>query len=885
MRLALKSYQRTTLQKLGDYCAAVRAEALAGARRPERDAFERETDGRIYYSPPGFEGTPYICLRLPTGGGKTLLAAHSVATIAKKLLADDYPACLWITPGTTIRDQTLKGLTTRDHPYHLALRESLGGDIEVMTLEDALARGNVLRTRSPVIIVTTIQSYRLRDERSGEELEATRRIYRDSGYLQDMFEGLPASTTARLSKDEKGLVYYSLANALMLRRPVVIMDEAHNARTATSFDSLARFGPSLVLELTATPQQEHDPANERYASNVLHAVSALELKSEHMIKLPVELASREEWLDVLAATVQRRRELETVAASYSEETGHPPIRPIALIQAQAQSRTRETQTPDVIKRALLERLHVPPEEIRICTGSLDEIGDEDLMSPDSRVCYVITVDKLREGWDCPFAYVLGSIGNAATATAVEQLLGRVLRMPYAIETGLPALDRAYAFVLSRDVAQTAMELRDRLVQSCGFDRGSAADALRVSATMPQGQIAFGGIPLSAAPPTDKLPDTLRGRTTYNQQTQTLEVAGSLSQREATALRQLVTSDADRQAIEEYWQRERPPGTAPKRLGQYAPPVRVPRLTVLVGASRTLFEPEELDTFSWNLDECDYVVTREHFADEVRVGQRASVDVSATGSIVSMSPEDVLLRQLELVGEGDDWQPVELARWLDSELHRGGAFAGLSKAESQPWLMRAVEHLTKKRGLSLPVVVRRRHALADLLRGRIAEHFRRQARRAAEQLIELAPTAIETSPEMMFEIQESEYAPYHQFANHHFRKHAFELVSSLNTEEAECATQIDNDARVARWLRNLDRESQRGFYLPKSPGKFFPDFIVERTDGVIALVEYKMRKLASDPEELHKRAVGNLWAGRSNGSGRFAWVVERDWAELDRQLSV
>ena len=120
-------------------------------------------------------------------------------------------------------------------------------------------------------------------------------------------------------------------------------------------------------------------------------------------------------------------------------------------------------------------------------------------------------------------------------------------------------------------------------------------------------------------------------------------------------------------------------------------------------------------------------------------------------------------------------------------------------------------------------------------------------------------------------------------NHHFRKHAFERVSAMNGEEAECATQIDDDARVKRWLRNLDRESQRGFYLPKSPGKFFPDFIVERTAGVVVLAEYKMGKFANDDEEQHKKSVGQLWESRSDGHCRFAWVVSKNWAELDRKL--
>ena len=231
-------------------------------------------------------GGTYFCLRVPTGGGKTLIASHAVGTIAKHLGHQDRPLCLWVTPSTTVRDQTLKGLRDRQHPYREALQAGLGGEaLEVLTLEEALAANRAMVSSAAVIVVTTIQSYRI-DE------EANRKVYQDNGYLMDHFSGLPSWVREQLAEPESGRVALSLANVMKLRAPVVIMDEAHNARTRISFDSLARFGPLAVLELTATPQQDHDPTREKYASNVLHAVSALQLKREDD-KVPVELESRQ----------------------------------------------------------------------------------------------------------------------------------------------------------------------------------------------------------------------------------------------------------------------------------------------------------------------------------------------------------------------------------------------------------------------------------------------------------------------------------------------------------------------------------------------------------------------------------------------------------------
>ena len=199
-------------------------------------------------------------------------------------------------------------------------------------------------------------------------------------------------------------------------------------------------------------------------------------------------------------------------------------------------------------------------------------------------------------------------------------------------------------------------------------------------------------------------------------------------------------------------------------------------------------------------------------------------------------------------------------------------------------MRVIEGLASGRGASIPVIVRRRNELAQLLRARVAAHGRAQARKAAEDLIRQRPESIEASPASALELDEGSYSPYVLFEGHRFRKHAFELVGWMNNDEKECAIRIDDHPNVRRWVRNLDRETQNGFWLPKSPGKFFPDFIVELNDGKIVAAEYKNAGLASQAEEQHKRAVGELWARRSDSTCRFAWVVERDWGELERQLA-
>jgi type III restriction enzyme len=883
--LQLKEYQQESLDAIGRFCDAVRGAVGRNAVRPVHDAYYTET-GRDFIQVPQLPNVPYVCLRVPTGGGKTLIAAHAVGVIAKRLGHLDRPLCLWVTPSTTIRDQTLRGLQDESHPYYGGLRDSLGGGKpEVLTMEDALGRArSAMLTASPVIIVTTIQSYRIRNER-GEQEESTRRVYEDNGYLMDNFAGLPQWLREQLAEPATGRVTLSLANVMKLRGPIVIMDEAHNARTGVSFDSLARFGPLAVLELTATPQQDHDPDREQYASNVLHAVSALQLQREGMIKLPVELESRDNWLDVLTLTVQRRRQLQERADSWGRENGRF-IRPIALIQAQPRSRTRETHTPEAIKTAL-GQLGVSAERIRIAIGDRDELGAEDLRARDCIVEYIVTVEKLREGWDCPFAYVLGSVGNVATETAVEQLLGRVLRMPEAIPTGVAELDRAYAIVQSPDIVRTAQCLCDSLVRRCGFDAESVGDAFRVHRHADgQGLLPVATIPVSEPVDVGQLPESVRGKIRYDADSETLHVHEPLSREETAILRDSLPTPTDKAAVEEYWKSERAVGTAAKALDEYAPPLRVPQLVVKDGLRCYLFEPEELDEFSWDLDSCSPALTEADFSIDLNVGAQVSLGVTDGGGMRIGGVQQVILRQLSFVAEGDDWSKPELVRWLDSELHHGGGFRGLPKAQSQAWLLRVVDSLLADRGADLRVLVRKRHDLANVVIRRIAAHGRQQVRVAANLLLAGASSRhLETSTDLPAMLEEHNYGPYHEYRGmKSLPKHAFTKIGDMRDEESECAKRINDHPNVKRWVRNLENESAGGFSLPLSPGRFFPDFIAELEDGRLAIVEYKNSTLAQADKEKHKKDVGMLWAARSEGHCVFAWIVDRDWATLTSALA-
>lgn len=110
---------------------------------------------------------------------------------------------------------------------------------------------------------------------------------------------------------------------------------------------------------------------------------------------------------------------------------------------------------------------IPEAEIKIKTASTDELKGIDLMAADCPVKYIITINALKEGWDCPFAYILASLADKSSAVDVEQILGRVLRQPYVMRHTNPMLNMSYVLTASAKFHDTLQSIVKAL-QDSGF---------------------------------------------------------------------------------------------------------------------------------------------------------------------------------------------------------------------------------------------------------------------------------------------------------------------------------------------------------------------------------------------------------------------------------
>lgn len=427
----LKSYQQRTLNELKEFLIDTN-KLVAGSRLEAEKAlkltFSLKNEDIPYKSAPDLVNTPYICIKIPTGGGKTLVAAYSLSVVFDNFLQDKNGKGLvmWYVPSDAIRAQTLSNLQNKEHPYREILDSQFGNNVKVLTLEEALTIQKTDLQNNLCIVVASLQAFRRADKQ-------WLKVFQNNGSLLSHFENLVEDTDF-LEKDEDGEIIYSLGNVIKINNPLVILDEGHNVQTTLSFEMLRLLNPAFILEYTATPRSE---------SNVLVEVQASELKAEKMVKIPIYLTNTTQWQEAIRDGVEQRNKLEELANNEKRSTKEY-IRPIALLQAEQEKIDEGKIYVDKIKTFLLQEMKISEEEVAIKTATNDEIKNIDLLSSKCKIRYIITVNALKEGWDCPFAYVLVSVSNIGSKIAVEQTMGRILRLPNA--TDKKNLDLNYSFV-------------------------------------------------------------------------------------------------------------------------------------------------------------------------------------------------------------------------------------------------------------------------------------------------------------------------------------------------------------------------------------------------------------------------------------------------------
>lgn len=478
--MILKEYQRLALDRVQEFLVQMADMRDKVAKifeldpglelEPEmvdwvRGAWKKVAPNRSYSSRQNGLGEPLpsFCLKIPTGGGKTLLATKIIDLINRHYRRQKTGLVLWVVPTTQIYDQTLRALKDRDHPYRQQLDLASSGRTLILEKTNRFTIQDVEEQLCVLLLMLPSAN-----RQSKEQL----RIFRDSGGFDSFF---PADDDLATHKEllqqahnldvfeavggfEAKQIKSSLGNTLRLLSPLIILDEGHKAYSEGAKATLEGFNPCMLVELSATPPK---------AANVLVDISGKALNDEEMIKLDLHIINKASasWQDTLLSAIEHRNTLEDSALEYMEETGEY-IRPICLIQVERTGRDQRGADfihADDARDYLLTHPGINIEHIAVKTSAQDQLKEVDkigdLLSRDCSIRYIITKQALQEGWDCSFAYVLAILANPSSKSALTQLVGRILRQPYAKKTRVPELDESYVFCFQRRGGDLLNEVR------------------------------------------------------------------------------------------------------------------------------------------------------------------------------------------------------------------------------------------------------------------------------------------------------------------------------------------------------------------------------------------------------------------------------------------
>ncbi len=415
------------------------------------------------------EDTPSVCLKVPTGGGKTYLAARSIGLINLNYRKERTGFVLWIMPSNQIYKQTLAAMRNREHFYRQVLDQISGGKTLILEKTDRFNRQQA--NEHLIVMLLMLPSANRMDKE-------TLKVFQDSAGFESFFPPEDASPAhAEMLSQFPNLDHFgsvkqftgvaiktSLGNTLRILKPLIILDEGHKSYSAGARKTIQTFNPCFVLELSATPKKE---------SNILVEVTGQELNREEMIKLDLNIMSKAspDWRDTLLTGFEQIQKLDSQATEYRNESGRY-IRPICLIQVERTGKKQDTgqfiHANDAM-HYLIEKCGVNPGQIAIKSAENDGLEDIDLLSPESRIQYIITKSALQEGWDCPFAYVLVILTKATSKTALTQLVGRILRQPDAKKTGMKSLDESYVYCYQRNTREVLSAIEQ------GFEKEGLGD--------------------------------------------------------------------------------------------------------------------------------------------------------------------------------------------------------------------------------------------------------------------------------------------------------------------------------------------------------------------------------------------------------------------------
>lgn len=863
--MELNAYQSQVITDLETYLRRWRA-----CDDPQL-AYRAHWDAHGALNMPGYRrathSAPQVCAKVPTAGGKTFIGLHALASIFNALQRrrGDARLCLWLVPSLSILDQVLSALRQPEHPYRQTLNRLFEGRVTLLDKRDLLAGGQFSLDEAQDGVMIAVLTYASLKAKNKDDLK----LYQENSALSDL------AATA-LALDDK-IDPFSVLAAMAGLNPVVIVDESHNVTSGLSQDMLRHLNPAFVMELTATPRE---------GANIISFVDAMALRDQHMVKLPVIVRNLPDQDSVLSHAIDLRARLEAEALAELTQGG-VYIRPIVLLQAESKTKD-DARTFERVKADLLER-GVAEDWVKIKTAERDELKGLNLLAADCPVRFIITVNALKEGWDCPFAYILATLADRSAPVDVEQILGRILRQPYVRQHGQEPLNMSYVLTASSVFSATLEKIVAGLNRA-GFSRhdfrtpdelaalpGAGAALLPSPAITPSLPLFVPASPAAVSSPIAavgapvSLPETVAATLDFAVQAQA-ELAAASASLHGQYLPMEVRNAMDLYPLRANFADE----IAELRLPQFFR--QAPQGLVFADEDGgVLLDKEQLLDEAFKLADCNV----NDFALAPASGDLIKLDLLRVGEAPGdYEPTRIRLKDQEIRKLRDYLANLDVEAKRRQLIGLVGSWLGklppLAESDLRGYIEKILARLSPA---ELDAVVEQQHAYVDSIRQRVRREMLSFARQRFKQWIDLRKIDTKASFRLPLEISPRSKAAFSADNSLYLRE------ERGNGLEERMADFLAAAANVRWWHRN---PVGKGFCL-NGPINHYPDFIVRLQSGLIVLVETKGGDRDNSDSEA-KIELGRLWEKCAGRDYRYLMVFEGQapagafgWAEACAQL--
>ena len=805
---------------------------------------------------------PSVCFSLATGVGKTRLMG---AFISYLYVAKGIKNYFVLAPNLTIYNKLIDDLSNLQSPKYV-----FRGISEFAVTPPRIITGdNYAEARQSTLFKETVKINIFNISKINSEVRGGRepRIKRLSEYL--------------------GESYFNYLSELP--DLVLLMDESHHYRADSGLKAINELKPILGLELTATPI---DTRNNKF-KNVVFDYPLAKALQDGFVKEPA-IATRRDFnpdqyrndpkeLDLIKLEdgVRIHEDTKVALDIYSRDTNNRLVRPFVLVVARDTDHAKEIR--EMIESERFFEGRYKGKVMEIHSNQRGEEKEEnvqrllDLEKPENPIEIVVHVNMLKEGWDVTNLYTIIPLRAANSQILTEQTIGRGLRLPYGVRTGVEKVDKLT--IIAHDRFQSIIDAANdpnsiiRQENIIEIDPSALPEAQEVITASSVTDEAFALKRQEVATITNEVDRQKAGLVLEAEQliTEAVNALGAsvknindLNNDEIRklAFEKIVTSiesnpqqNLFKSAIVEAAKQEYE-SVVSELIDKTIP---IPRVLIQQKHDvKSGFKDFDLDVAGLNYQP----VSEEIIRRTLRTNESEILQSESSG-VERDTPENILVNELINYPEVDYDRESELLYKLAKQ-----AIAKLGNARSE-------EDLEN-------IVLYHKREIGKYIYAQLQQHFYLESSGFEEPLVypfdrikphNFSKYTADSVHHYTETITPTNTIPSKVFSG--FKKACHNLYKFDSKSEKDFSAILEKDTDVLKWLRPAD--SQFELYWKYNSKRYHPDFVVETADTIF-MVEIKAEKDIDDSEVQEKAEAGKKYCesatvfNLANGGKKWTYVL-------------